>query len=93
MREIWAKLLFAQALKSCPKSNKLPNLITLVDILYHKNASGRDVSLLNSLFQFCEHCAIADVCVCVWCNNKLSNAMLENDPKTGCQMLMWLFVT
>ena len=30
MWEIWANLLLPQALKSCPKSNKSPNLVTLV---------------------------------------------------------------
>ena len=30
MQEIWANLLLPKALKSCPKSNKLPNLITLL---------------------------------------------------------------
>ena len=29
MRAIWAKLLLPQAFKSCPKSNKSPNLVTL----------------------------------------------------------------
>ena len=31
MWEIWANWLLPKALKSCPKSNKLPNLVTLVD--------------------------------------------------------------
>ena len=31
MWEIWANLLFPKALKSCPKSNKLPDLVTLDD--------------------------------------------------------------
>ena len=30
MRTIWAKLLLPHALKSCPKCNKSPNLITLI---------------------------------------------------------------
>ena len=30
MREIWANELLPKALKSCPKSNKFPNLVTLV---------------------------------------------------------------
>ena len=30
MWEIWATYLLSQALKSCPRSNKLPNLVTLV---------------------------------------------------------------
>ena len=29
MWEIWANKLFPQALKNCPKFNKLPNLVTL----------------------------------------------------------------
>ena len=29
MWEIWANLLFAKVLKSCPKSKKSPNLVTL----------------------------------------------------------------
>ena len=29
MWEIWANLLLPKALKSCPKSKKLPNLVTL----------------------------------------------------------------
>ena len=29
MWEFWANLWFPKALKSCPKSNKLPNLVTL----------------------------------------------------------------
>ena len=29
MWEIWANSLVPKALKSCPKSNKLPNLVTL----------------------------------------------------------------
>ena len=29
MWEIWANLLLPKALKSCPKSNKSPNLVTL----------------------------------------------------------------
>ena len=31
MRKIWANQLLPKALKSCPKSNKSPNLITLVE--------------------------------------------------------------
>ena len=30
MWEIWANYLFLKALKSCPNSNKSPNLVTLV---------------------------------------------------------------
>ena len=30
MWEIWTNLLLPKALKSCPKSNKLPNLVTLI---------------------------------------------------------------
>ena len=30
MWEIWAILMLPKALKSCPKSNKLPNLVTLI---------------------------------------------------------------
>ena len=33
MCEIWANELFPQALKSCPKSNKSPNLVTLRPLL------------------------------------------------------------
>ena len=38
MEEIWANELLPNALKSCPKSNKSPNLGTLVkmDIIYPK---------------------------------------------------------
>ena len=32
MWEIWANLLLPMALKTCPKSNKSPNLVTLVII-------------------------------------------------------------
>ena len=31
MWEIWANQLLPKALKSCPKSNKSPDLVTLVD--------------------------------------------------------------
>ena len=30
MREIWANYLLPKVLKSCPKSNKSPNLVTLI---------------------------------------------------------------
>jgi len=30
MWEIWANIFLPKALKNCPKSNKLPNLVTLV---------------------------------------------------------------
>ena len=30
-REIWANYLLPKAIKSCPKSNKLSNLVTLID--------------------------------------------------------------
>ena len=30
MCEIWANVLLTKALKSCPKSNKSPNLVTLI---------------------------------------------------------------
>ena len=30
MREIWANLLLPKAFKTCPKSNKSPNLVTLL---------------------------------------------------------------
>ena len=33
MWEIWAKWMLPQALKSCPKCNKLPNLVTLASSL------------------------------------------------------------
>ena len=32
MWAIWVKQLLPQAFKSCPKSNKLPNLVTLAAI-------------------------------------------------------------
>ena len=32
MYEIWANKLLPKALKSCPKSNKSPNLVTLVAV-------------------------------------------------------------
>ena len=32
MWDIWAKLLLLKGLKSCPKSNKSPNLVTLIVI-------------------------------------------------------------
>ena len=48
MSEIWTNLLLPKALKSCPKSNKSPNLVTL------------DMSKWHSLFvHFCEICVAA----------------------------------
>ena len=38
MWEIWANWLLPQALKSCPKSNKSPNLVTL--FAGHRGAIG-----------------------------------------------------
>ena len=37
MWEIWANRLLPSALKSCPKSNKSPNLVTLVVLLIIMN--------------------------------------------------------
>ena len=40
MLEIWANLLLPKALKSCPKPNKLPNLVTLTNLNYQPGCSG-----------------------------------------------------
>ena len=47
MWEIWADYLLPKALKSCPKSNKLPNLVTLDDTVNN----GQHLSWL---FLFCD---------------------------------------
>ena len=50
MWEIWANRLLSKALKSCPKSNKSPNLVTLVVTFFcRKNAS-----LLNEEASQCD---------------------------------------
>ena len=44
MWEIWANKMFPKGLKSCPMSNKLPNLVTLVRIkarVFREKASGK----------------------------------------------------
>ena len=41
MWEIWANQLLPQALKSCPKSNKSPNLVTL-EMTYLERAIESD---------------------------------------------------
>ena len=37
MKEIWVKQLLPKALKSCPKFNKLSNLVTLISLLIYFN--------------------------------------------------------
>ena len=44
MCEIWANYLLPQALKSCPNSKKLPNLVTLIE--------GKNYYLLSSVHPF-----------------------------------------
>ena len=41
--EDWGKLIVAMALKSCPKSNKLPNLVTLFEtrLVWPENRWGQ----------------------------------------------------
>ena len=45
MWKIWADFLLPQALKSCSKSNKSPNLVTLHWTLFHKTWVDTKISL------------------------------------------------
>ena len=45
MWEIWTNQLLPKALKSCPMSNKLPNLVTLVVCYRFPNAHGPSARL------------------------------------------------
>ena len=49
MWEIWVNLLLPQALKSCPKSNKLPNLVTLTafHVAHIKNYATLWTQIIN----------------------------------------------
>ena len=48
MSEIWTNLLLPKALKSCPKSNKSPNLVTL-DMRVGMEKVSKDILLLALL--------------------------------------------
>ena len=60
MWEIWAKQFLRQALKSCPKSNKSPNLVKLLSTNQRELTKG-----VSSLTGFD---SIKDVVICIYPN-------------------------
>ena len=48
MWEIWAIKLLPVALKTCPKSNKSPNLFTLIPLL--SSIDGNDCNIVDELY-------------------------------------------
>ena len=52
MWEIWANSLLSNALKSCPKSNKLPNLVTLMLMLFDRSNKDDDKKDKTEIFFF-----------------------------------------
>ena len=53
MWEIWANLLMPQALKSCPKSIKSPNLVTLAGMQIAATYFGLDETRSDDKIYFC----------------------------------------
>ena len=68
MWEIWANQLLPKALKTCPKSNKSPNLVTLLNCLVSKISAK-----MNEISCFLHFQMIADdLCIRVWSINLTS---------------------
>ena len=56
MQEIWTNSLLPKALKSCPKSNKSPNLVTLINTVNKNNTfSGFNMTTIETMhFDTCK---------------------------------------
>ena len=66
MWEIWANSMLSKALKSCPKSNKLPNLVTL-------NKNNKDRSRMSRIILLCGRAAA----IAHWIRLRLPSCHLE----------------
>ena len=75
MREIWANELLPKALKSCPKSNKFPNLVTLATTCKHLKPVARRNKTRQTCWQ--KLCPIFSFRIAFWMQSSFKSGGID----------------